>query len=291
MSHRFDATLKSIVAERPSDFADVFGLPTGEPATPLNVDLSTVSAATDVALGFGDPIREIVDLNFQSGPDANLPGRLLMYNAALHARQEVAVRSVLVVLRPKADRPNLTGKLAYSEGEFRVEFGYRVIRLWQEPVESYLRAGNAALPLATLCQMPLDKPLPEALRNVVREIDRRLGKEASHAEAVRLMTAAYILTGLRVPKGDLAMIYKGIGLMQESTAYDEVMEEGERRGQARGELERSHRLLLRLGRKCFGPPDAAAESALTAIKDLERLERLADAILTATSWQELLATP
>jgi hypothetical protein len=283
MSHRFDATLKDIVADHPADFAAVFGLPANEPAAPLNVDLSTVSAATDVALGFGDPIREIVDLNFQSGPDARLPSRLLLYNVALHARHEVTVRSVLVLLRTKADGPNLTGKLTYGTSGFRVEFEYRVIRLWQEPVESYLKAGVAALPLATLCQMPSDMPLPEALRDVVREIDRRLGKEASHAEAVRLMTTAYILTGLRVAKGDLVSIYKGIGLMQESTAFDEAIEEGS--------ISTSHRLLLRQGRKRFGPPDAATESALTAIKDLERLERLADAILTATSWQELLATP
>lgn len=101
------------------------------------------------------------------------------------------------------------------------------------------------------------------------------------------MTAAYILTGLRVKKGDLSSIYKGVRLMQDSTAYDEILEEGE----LRGELKRSHRLLLRLGRKRFGNPDAATESELIAIKDLERLERLADAILTAETWQELLATP
>src|SRR5687767_14577077 len=116
MSHPFDATLKDIVADHPADFATVFGLPTDKPAAPLNVDLSTVSAATDVALAFGDPIQEIVDLNFQSGPDAGLPGRLHLYNAALHSRHDVAISSVLVLLRPKADAPILTGKLSYGEG-------------------------------------------------------------------------------------------------------------------------------------------------------------------------------
>src|SRR5436190_1793873 len=110
MSHRFDATLKDIVAEHPSDFAAVFGLPTSESVTALNVDLSTVSAATDVALGYGDPIQQIVDLNFQSGPDTGLPGRLLSYNGILFARHIVPVRSILILLRPKADGANLTGK-------------------------------------------------------------------------------------------------------------------------------------------------------------------------------------
>ncbi|MGL6096478.1 MAG: hypothetical protein ACRC7O_11860 [Fimbriiglobus sp.] len=75
--------------------------------------------------------------------------------------------------------------------------------------------------------------------------------------------------------------------MTESTAYDEAVEEGERRG----EIKRSHMLLLRQGRQQFGAPDPATESELKSIRDLDRLERLADAILTAKSWPELLGTP
>jgi predicted transposase YdaD len=290
MSHPFDATLKDIVAERPADFAPLHKLPR-EQLRPLNVDLSTISAATDVALGVGDPVREIVDLNFQSGLDPKLPGRLHLYNAALFARYDVPVRTVAVLLRPKADGPNLSGNLSYGEPGGRVEFEYEVVRLWRQPAEVYLRAGLAALPLATLCAMPEDKPLVDALKDVVREIDGRLASEATHADAVRLMVAAYILTGLRVPKNELSAIYRGVGLMQESTAFDEIVEESERRGELRGEIKRSHRLLLRLGRNRFGSPDAAAEAQLTSIDDLDRLDRLADAIFTAASWQELLATP
>ena len=71
--------------------------------------------------------------------------------------------------------------------------------------------------------------------------------------------------------------------MEELTAYDGFEADGKRK--------RSHRILLRQGRTRFGPSDTATESALVAIKDLDRLERLADAILTAKSWQGLLATP
>jgi hypothetical protein len=170
MAHRFDATLKSIVADHAADFASVFGLPADQPVSAINVDLSTLSAATDVALAYGEPVREIVDLNFQTGPDSGLPGRLHLYNAALHHRYEVAVRSVLVLLRSKADGANLTGTLAYGEAQTGVEFRYQVVRLWQQPVEDYLHTGLAALPLATLCQMPAGRALPEALREVVQEI-------------------------------------------------------------------------------------------------------------------------
>src|SRR5207249_4454715 len=101
----------------------------------------------------------------------------------------------------------------------RVEFHYDVVRMWKEPVESFLHGGLGLLPLATLCRMPDDKPLREALREVVREIERRLLQETDHAQAVRLMTAAFILTGLRVQKDELSTIYHGVRIMHESTAF------------------------------------------------------------------------
>jgi hypothetical protein len=97
------------------------------------------------------------------------------------------------------------------------------------------------------------------------------------------MTAAYVLTGLRVGREGLAQIDRGVGVMQESSGYPLILEEGE--------IQASRRLLLCLGRNRFGPPDAATEAALTAITDPDRLGRLADAVLTASSWPELLATP
>ena len=71
--------------------------------------------------------------------------------------------------------------------------------------------------------------------------------------------------------------------MHESTAYDMAVEEGE--------IRNSHRVLLRQGRKLWGSPDATVESALKSIQDVARLERMAEAILTVKSWEELLSTP
>ncbi len=107
-----------------------------------------------------------------------------------------------------------------------------------------------------------------------------------HSTPVWLMTAAFILTGMRVAKEDLASIYSGVRIMHESTAYDMILDEGE----IRGKIRQSHFLLLKQGKKRFGPPDSPTEAALTAIQDLDRLERMAEAVLTVSSWQELLAT-
>jgi hypothetical protein len=109
MPFPFDATLKDIATDYPADFRTVFD-GTNRPVRVLNVDLSTISAATDVAYGFGDPLEEILDINFQSGPDEHLAGRTELYRAILHHRYRVPVRTLIVVLRPAADHAHLSGK-------------------------------------------------------------------------------------------------------------------------------------------------------------------------------------
>jgi hypothetical protein len=114
MSLPFDATLKDMVQDFTPDFLAGFNQPVDLPATVLNVDLSTISAATDVAIGHGDPLTRITDFNFQSGPDPNLDRRALLYNTLFHHRLGVPVHTVLVLLRPAADHGNLTGRLRYE---------------------------------------------------------------------------------------------------------------------------------------------------------------------------------
>jgi hypothetical protein len=281
MSLPFDATLKGILGGSPADLCKPFRLPAIEPAHPLNVDLSTISAATDIAFGFGDPLQEIADLNFQSGPDPHVDARLHLYNAAFHARFHVPVRSILVLLRPRAETLGLTGKLSYTSGNNRVLFEYDVIRMWQEPVQPFLDGGLSVLPLAMLCRMPPGKPLEKALRQVMREIDRRLGATPDHAAAVRVMTGAYILTSLRVTRDRADSIFQGASIMHEKVGWDEMVDEGRVRA--------NRRALLSQGSKLFGEPNAKTRATLIAIDDPERLERMVDAILDLKSWKELLA--
>ena len=87
MAQPFDVTLKEMLSQDARDFAAIFQLP-ALPAKVLNVDLSTLTAATDIALGFGEPLAEIVDINFQSGPDAGVPSRCHLYSAALNSVME-----------------------------------------------------------------------------------------------------------------------------------------------------------------------------------------------------------
>ena len=82
----FDATLKDLARRHPEDYVSTFRLGDPSDVRALNVDLSVISAVTDVVLGHGDPLRSILDLNFQSSREATLPGRVCLYIAALFSR-------------------------------------------------------------------------------------------------------------------------------------------------------------------------------------------------------------
>jgi hypothetical protein len=58
-----------------------------------------------------------------------------------------------------------------------------------------------------------------------------------------------------------------------------------------GSTEEVRKNLLRLGRQRFGAASRAVEATINGISDLERLERMSDRILHASSWTELLETP
>ena len=148
MPFPFDAAVKDLAA--PLSRRLRFGFPAwkhrGHPA--LNVDLSVISAATDVVLGHGDPPTSILDLNFQSGPDIDLSDRICMYNAVLRYRFHVPVHGVAILLRPKADDPRITGRLIYTGQPRRgkMDFRFEVFRIWQMPASGCSVLGRACCP-------------------------------------------------------------------------------------------------------------------------------------------------
>jgi predicted transposase YdaD len=80
--------------------------------------------------------------------------------------------------------------------------------------------------------------------------------------------------------------------MEESTTYQAIIRrgkaEGIAEGRVEGKLEGAREVVLRLGRRRFGEPDAATQTALASLHDIERLEQLAERLLEVESWQELL---
>jgi predicted transposase YdaD len=281
----FDATLKDLVTSYAADFAAQFGLGDLKPLVPLNVDLSMLSAATDVALGHGDPPDLVVDLNFQTNAEDNLARRVLLYNAALHVRYRVPVHSIVVLLRRKADDAALTGKLHYR-GRPRsgsMTFVYDVVRLWQRPVKEVLLGGLGALALAPLCLMPGGAPLETALPGVLERIIERLNQQTMPVDAAKILTGAYVLAGLRMTRDEARQLFRRVQAVRESTTYQAILDEGR--------VEEAQRILLKLlqGSDALGPLPPKVEAAVKEVTDLDRLERMCEKVRHVKSWKQLLA--
>src|SRR2546421_8905737 len=150
MAMTFDATWKDMGRESPLGFLATFDQPPTLPVRPLNVDLSTVTALADLVLGLGDPLAEIVQLDFQSSSAAWKHADVMAYHALLFAHYRVPVHSVIILLRPEAAHSNMSGSIRYAPrpGRGSMDFSYEIVRLWEWPVDVLLAADLGVTPLA-----------------------------------------------------------------------------------------------------------------------------------------------
>jgi predicted transposase YdaD len=273
----FDAATKHLIEAQPGDWMEYVGLARAA-VDVVDADLSTITADADKVLRVRADLPWLVHLELQSSYERDLGERTLQYSVLLRRRHGLSVRSIVVLLRPEADGPQMTGAVQHStpDGDCYLQFQYRIVRAWQKPVEDVLAGGLGALPMA-----PLASVTPELLPGVIRRMEERIQREASPNEAGLLWTATYVLMGLRYSRAVAAVLLQGVRAMKESVTYQAIVEEGRiAEGQA---------MLLRIGNQRFGAPSPETRAALEGITSIERLETLADRLLHVESWDELLA--
>jgi len=273
MAKPFDATLKELLERYPSDWLAQLGMTAAGTVELIDADLSTITTQSDKLIRVNDPDPWLLHIELQAGRDPRVDRRALKYNVLAFDRHDLPVESVVVLLRPEADAPNLTGRLAYrpARGKGSLEFQYQLLRLWQRPVETVLAGGVGTLPLAPLCAVS-----QEAVPEVIDQMRERFQRDASPPEAAILWTSTYILMGLRFPPRVVAQMLRGVRDMEESATYQAILAEGEKR------------LLLLMGTKRFGPPDAPTRAAIDELDSPKRLEQLSERLLEVASWEELL---
>ena len=291
MAKDFDAATKELLEADPGPWMAYLGLTPDGPVRVVDSDLSTISAAADKVFQVDGPEPYLIHLEMQSTVDRTLARRLWRYNALLDLKHDLRARSVAVLLRREVDTGDLTGvlDLRLPDSDRIVEFHYRVVRAWEQPVEPILAGGLGILPMAPLADVPR-RDVPK----VLRRIDARLSRETQPARAAIIMEAALVLAGMRLEEEELEELRRGLQTMNittESSYYRLAVKEGRQQGRQEGRIEGARALILRQGQARFGPPDEPTRTAIEAINDLERLERLSDRVLTATTWAELLAEP
>jgi hypothetical protein len=144
MAMTFDATLKDMGRDSPTGFLSTFDRPPTGPLKVLNVDLSTVTTTADLILGLGDPLEEIVHLDFQASAAAWKHADVMVYNSLLYAHYHVPVHTIVILLRPQAAHANMSGVIRYAPrpGHGSMDFSYEVISLWQRPAQELLAASR-----------------------------------------------------------------------------------------------------------------------------------------------------
>jgi hypothetical protein len=285
MAMTFDATLKDMGRDCPLGYLAAFDRPPTLPVKLLNVDLSTVTTATDLILGLGEPLQEVVQIDFQSNAAAWKHADLMVYHALLFAHYHVPVHTIVLLLRPEAAHSNMNGLIRYAPrpGRGKMDFSYEVVRLWERPAEELLAGDVGVAPLAMLGRLPEGVSLEDGLAAVARRVVERLIREAPPDKVKKLLTEAYLLTGMRVRRDVATQIFRGVRAMQESDTYLAILDEGEERG--------LREAILVVGEERFGHSDEAVRSQLSNIRDLGRLKRMHRRAVKAASWQEILDTP
>jgi hypothetical protein len=285
MAMTFDATLKDMGRDSPLGFLATFDRPPTGPVRLLNVDLSTVTALADLVLGLGEPLEEIIHFDFQASAAAWKHADAMAYHALLFTHYHVPVHTVILLLRPAAAHFNMNGVIRYAPrpGRGSMDFSYEIVRLWEWPADVLLAAELGVTPLAVLGRLPEGLSLEDGLAAVAGRVVQRLLNEAPTERARKLLTDAFLLTGLRVRRDVAARIFRGVRAMQESDTYLAILDEGQEK--------RARMYILIAGEEKIGPPDESVKTALEGITDLERLDRMFRRALKASSWQEIVDTP
>jgi hypothetical protein len=158
----------------------------------------------------------------------------------LDVKHSLRVRSVAVLLRPKADHGRMTGvlDLRLPDGDEVVTFYYKVVRALEQPVQPLLAGDPWVLPMAPLADVPRAEVL-----GVIERIDSRLAGETISETAGKIMMATLLMAGLRLSNPEITELrprLKTMNIWKDSSFYhsmlDEGREEGRKEGEKRGQI-------------------------------------------------------
>ena len=129
----YDAAVRTLIGTRPQDWPRFLNLPDAAVIEMLDTDLSFVTTSADGLLKVGDNESYGLHFEFEAGHHGNeAPGRLCAYNLWAFDRYKLPFWSVLVLLKPEADSPQITGTWEqHLPGATRTRvhsFAYQVVR-------------------------------------------------------------------------------------------------------------------------------------------------------------------
>ena len=182
------------------------------------------------------------------------------------------------------EEPSQAEEEVESEELYHVRWRY--VGLPGLQAERYLTSDNW-LGVALSALMKIEPGRKAWLR---AEILRRLATECKENDYRKLLLIDCAETYLPL-EGEQKMEY--LRLIREDSRYQETTRmilTTYDSGRLQGHQEALRAMVIRLASRQCGSPDEATRTKINGIEDLDRLEHLVDAAITAQSWEELLAS-
>ncbi len=202
-------------------------------------------------------------LEFQSGPDPDMPRRCFEYNSRLILHYDAAVLTTVLYLFPGADRDAQDAFRLYIGDRLAYEWRFDVVRLWEIDAERALESGQAG-PLA-LVPLLRGGDEPDKLLAAVRMLDALPRPQAADA-----MSTLLDLASQRYDRATFLNVLGKDRVMQ-SWLWQMGRDEGEARGRAEGEARAARRICVDLAKECH---PRVAPRLLRAIEACDELETL-----------------
>ncbi len=257
----FDSTCKFLAESFSSDFAAwLLGKPIAfSKLSPSELSIEPIRADALILLDSDDLILQI---EFQTEPDANIPFRMADYRLRIFRRfPNKQVRQIVIYLNQT--NSELVQQTAFVIPGTRHEF--EVIRLWEQPTQLFFEAPGL-LPLAVLSNTQ-DK------NNTLRQVASRIDAIAELKTQANLSASTALLAGLILKQDFIHQVLQR-DIMQQSVIYQEWRQEFLQEGKLEGELSLVLRLLLRQIRSI----DPEVEAQVKALS-LPQIEALGEALL------------
>ncbi|AFZ44179.1 hypothetical protein PCC7418_2013 [Halothece sp. PCC 7418] len=256
----FDNLCKLLSEKYPANFASwVLNTPQTDVEV-LKTELSIEPIRAD-SVTFLQLQGRILHLEFQTQWRSNppLPLRMLDYWVRLYRLYRLPITQVVVLLLPPPETEVIETRFTLENTEHQ----YQVIRLWEENPELFLH-DPALLPLAPLTATNEPQTL---LQQVVEQVN-----ELEAEKRTEISAYAQIVAGLKYEKDLVKRLFRE-GIMRESVIYQDILREGEEKGEQR---ERS--LILRQLTRRVGELPQQWRDRVNSLS-LEQLENLGEALL------------
>jgi predicted transposase/invertase (TIGR01784 family) len=212
---------------------------------------------------------------FQTNPDKYMVYRMLDYYVRLLLLYpECRILQTVIYLRETTSE--LVSCDFYQDSQ--ISYQFRVIRIWEEEAEM-LMSLPGLLPYAVLGKTT-DRV------QLIRQVAQLIDQIPDAQQRSNLTAGAAIFAGLKLDQQIINQIFRR-DVMQGSVIYDQIVQESEARGEARGEVRWKRELLIKQLTRRVGVLSAEIVGRVEGLS-LERVEDLGVALLDFASMDDLV---